>query len=312
MRSALLILLAAAFAPAAGCKWIEDIKNTAQPRPKSTGKMPEVSADQLVHFLNERASRLQSLEYKDTQMRVSGKGIPVAAKLDGMLVAAQPRYFRMESSGRIVDAKVDMGSNPQEFWVYTSAPGSEPLYVFASHSDFESGKAKLPGGIPFEPDWVMQALGMMTLPSTNQYAAVANEKDRTYTLSWTAQTSNGAVRKEIVFDADAATGSRPQVKKHLIRNARTNALIATAEIKSAQTEQIGTIGSGELQSLPAAVQYPTRIVLTWVDPKFEMDLNLDKATMNSQLANNPSRPGIFSRPNVKGATAIDLARYEFK
>lgn len=312
MRSALLILLAAAFAPAAGCKWIEDMKTNMQPRPKATGKLPDVEADQLVHFLNERAERLRSIEYKDTQMRVSGKGIPVAAKLDGSLVAAQPRYFRMESSGRVVAAKVDMGSNPDQFWVYMSAPGEDPLYVFASHSDFQSGKARLPGGIPFEPDWVMQALGMMTFPSTNQYAVVPNDKDRTYTLSWTAQTPNGPVRKEIVFDADAATGTRPQVKKHMIRNARTNALLATAEIKSAQTEQIGVVGSGELRSLPAAIQYPTRVVLKWEEPRFEMDLNLDKATVNAQLADDPSRRGIFARPEIKGTTAIDLARYEFK
>ena len=115
MRTRLLAILAALLVPASGCKWMEDFKTKSQGT-KATGKMPEVSADQLVNFLNERADRLRSIEYSDTRMMVSGKGIPVSAKLDGELSAAQPRYFRMVSSGRVVSSKLLMGSNPQEFW----------------------------------------------------------------------------------------------------------------------------------------------------------------------------------------------------
>ena len=307
MRSVRLILIATLLATAVGCKWIEDLKSSTPGR-KSADKIPEVQADQLVGFLNDRAERLRSIEYSDTRMRVSGKGIPVPATLDGNLAAAQPRNFRMVSSGRIAAAKLDMGSNPQEFWVYIAAPGDAPMYVFASHADFETGKAKMPGGLPFEPDWVMQSLGMVNFPSTNQYSVAINERDRTYTLSWTSATPNGAVRKEVVFDVDAATGTRPQVKKHVLRNAKTNAVIATADIKAVQTERIGVVKGTEL---PAAIQYPTRIVLKWEDPRFEMDLNLDKATVNSSI-DDPGQRGLFARPDIKGTPAIDLARYESK
>jgi len=310
MRSFTMLLIAATLASAIGCKWIDDLKQGAQARPKNTGAIPEVSADQLVNFLNERAEKLRTIEYNDTRLRVSGKGIPVPATLDGNLAAAGPRYFRMVSSGRVAAAKLDMGSNPQEFWVYVAAPGDQPMYVYASHSDFESGKARMPGGIPFEPEWIMQTLGLVTFPSTHQYAVAVNDRDRTYTLSWTTPTpGGGSVRKEIVFDADPATGARPQVKKHMLRNARTNALIATAEIKAAQTERVGVVRGTEL---PAAIQYPTHIVLKWEDPRFEMDLNLDKAVVNQSMTDDPTRRGYFARPDIKGATPIDLARYEFK
>ncbi len=308
MRTLSLVLIAALLASAVGCKWMEDFKNNGAKGNKSTDKIPVVTADELVNFLNARAERLRSIEYSDTRMMVSGKGIPVTAKLDGELSAAQPRYFRLVSSGRVVSSKLLMGSNPQEFWVYLAAPGEDPMYVYASHADFENRKAKLPGGIPFEPDWVMQALGMITYPSTNQYTATPNDRDRTYTLSWTSSTPNGQVRKEVIFDADGATGTRPQVKKHILRNAKTNALIATAEIKAAQTERIGIVRGTEL---PAAIQYPTHIVLKWEEPRFEMDLNLDKATLNQSI-DDPVRRALFVRPEIKGSTAIDLARYEFK
>jgi RNA polymerase sigma factor (sigma-70 family) len=286
----------------------EEILDGAKER-KRTDKLPDVQPNQLVGFLNERADRLRSLEFNDTRMRVSGKGIRVPATQDGNLAVMQPRMFRMVNSGRLASAKLDIGSNDKEFWFYVAAPGDAPMYAFASHEDFASGRAKMPGGFPLEPDWVMHALGMTHLSSTHDYSVAVNDRDRTYTLSWTSATPGGACRKEIVFDADGATGTKPQVKKHVIRNAKTNALIAVAEIKSAQTERVGIIQGSQL---PAAIQYPTHIVFKWEDPHFEMDLNLDKATLNASPIDDSSRRGLFARPEIKGAKAIDLTRQEFK
>ena len=51
-------------------------------------------------------------------------------------------------------------------------------------------------------------------------------------------------------------------------------------------------------------------MLRWEEPHFEMDLNLDKATLNQSI-DDPVRRALFVRPEIKGATAIDLARYDF-
>ena len=48
----------------------------------------------------------------------------------------------------------------------------------------------MPGGIPFEPDWVMQALGMTTLPPNNQYSVKIDE-DAHLRLSRPSTTPNG-------------------------------------------------------------------------------------------------------------------------
>jgi hypothetical protein len=44
-----------------------------------------------------------------------------------------------------------------------------------------------------------------------------------------------AVVKEVVFDADDATGTKPQVKKHTVRDAKSNKPICYAEVKEART-----------------------------------------------------------------------------
>jgi hypothetical protein len=297
-----VVLVAVVLLPLAGCKWIEDHigKNDGKPRP--TGPLLKAQPDQFVTYLNQRAARLQSLNY-DVLLSASDHSVPLPT-LRGTLVATQPRNFRMNVTGGAVGAKVDLGSNSEQFWVYVDAPTMKPTFVFASHSDFESGKAKLPPGIAFEPDWVMQALGMLTLPQNNQYSVKADDSKRTYTLSWPTTTPNGlSVVKQIVFDGDEATGSRPQVKKHLILDTKGK------QICSADIRQVETVSLGQTDSLtgkPLTVQRPVLVVLRWEEQKFEMKLELKSGKVNDPLTDEQVRRW-FTRPNIPGATPIDLA-----
>ncbi len=304
IRHLRLLVAAALLCPAVGCNWMKEWRDQGSNRP--TGKLPDYKAEDLVRFFNWRASQFQSVEYGNVRARVSGKGIPIPVNLDGSMAAAQPKFFRLRSQGRVAGT-IDMGSNAEQFWVYASAPGDEALFVFASHADFEGGRAKMPGGLPFEPDWVMLALGLAPLPPAGNYDVLANERERTHTLGWSAVSPNGVpVRKEVVFDADPATGNRSQVKRHVLRDGK-NKLIATAEIKAAEVARVGQNARGE----PLAIQYPTHMVLRWEDPRFEMDLTLERAAVNTGLADDPAkRAQFFTRPTVPGKEPIDLARFD--
>ncbi|QDU18555.1 hypothetical protein [Urbifossiella limnaea] len=305
VRDLRLLVAAALLCPAVGCNWMREWRDqVGQPRPTPGGRLPDRPASEFVRFVNQRADALQSVEYSDVRMRVSGKGIPISVSLEGNLAAAQPRCFRLIAGGKMA-GKIDLGSNPEQFWVYTGGAG-EPLFVYASHSDFESGRAKIPGGMPFEPDWVMQALGMTKLPEGGQYDVKVDDRERTYTLGWNAVAPNGVpVRKEIVFDGEPATGNRSQVKRHVLRDAK-RAAIATAEIRSAETIAAGVTADGKR----AVTQYPTRLVLKWEEPKFEMDMTLDRGTANAEQAAD-RRAVLFSRPTNLGTPAIDLAGARF-
>lgn len=298
------LLAVVALAPLGGCEWIRThVGNGGDRPPKDGGPLPKVQPDQLVTYLNERSARLQTINFGDVRAVASDHTVPLPA-LRGSLAASQPRNFRMTGSGGAVGAKVDLGSNNDQFWVYVDAPTMKPQFVFASHSDFEAGRAKIPGGIPFEPDWVMQALGMSTLPANNQYSAKTDDSKRTYTLSWPTTLPNGtAVVKEIVFDGDAATGTKPQVKRHLIRDTRGK-LICSAEIKRAATVQLGQ--TDPRTNLPVTIQHPTLLVLRWEEQKFEMELELKTGEVNKALTDEQTRR-LFTRPTIPGANPINLA-----
>jgi hypothetical protein len=239
--------------------------------------------------------------------RVTAKeGLVTYPSLRGDLAAVQPRNFRMRGEGGMVAAKMDLGSNSDQFWMFLDAPTTRPMFVFASHSDFERGIARLPGNIPFEPDWVMQALGMTTFPTTANYEVKQDDKARTYTLSWPATTPTGLpIRKEIIFAADDADSSRnqPQVKRHVIRSA-AGKVICFADVKEAKTVPVG--GADPRTGHPLIVQYPTHVVLRWEEQRFEMDMLLRSAQVNPQLSPEQLQKH-FSRPTIQGAPAVNLA-----
>lgn len=309
MRSLRLLVAAALLAPAAGCGLIDKIGNSGKKPPGTP--VQQVSSAQLVEYLNAQASRLESVTYEDANVTAK-QGLLSMPSLHGNLAATQPRNFRMRGQGGMVASKIDLGSNENQFWLYIDAPTVRPTYVFASHSDFETGRARIPEGIPFEPDWVMQALGMTRFPTDVKYDPVKlDEKARTYTLSWPATTPNGMpIRKEIVFAADDADSSRhqPQVKQHTIRDVKGK-LICSADIKRATTVSVGGTDPRSGQSL--VVQYPTHVVLRWVEQRFELDMTLGGGKVNPQLTSDQIQKH-FSRPNIPGATPINLAEARFE
>jgi len=276
--SRLRLVLCASLLPLAGCAWLREGMGISKEPAKNTGAIPKVTADQLVGYLNAHADRLQSLSYGS--VTVSARDGILEYNASGHLSAAQPRNFRMVvSRGGLLDAKVDLGSNEQQFWAYFAVPTVPQTYVFASHTDFEQGKAKLPGNMPFEPDSVLQAFCMKHYPLDAPYEEVpvpagsvpgrpnatkavpVNEKDRTYTLRWQTTTPNNIkVYKEVVFGADDADAARnqPQVKRYVLRDVKGK-VIASAEVKSAHTVPVG--GTDPVTKRPYVVQYPTEVEL---------------------------------------------------
>jgi hypothetical protein len=296
-----------------GCRQLDDWRQQVQQRRGSRpgGPIPQVSATQLVQYLNQQAGRLRTLSYTEARLTArEGEGLKgaISYTLRGRLAAAAPRYFHLSAQGGLAGGKVDLGSNEERFWIYVDAPGSQPLYAFATHADFAAGKVQLPGQLPFEPDWVLQALGLATFPLELAYDPVhIDERARTYTLSWATSTPNGLpIRKEIVFAVDTATGSRPQVLRHRIRDSRGR-LICSADIHSVHTFPTGT--SDPNSGLPHIVQVPHQVVLRWEQQKVEVDLRLDDARVNQPWTAEQLRAEFT--PRISGAVPINLAEARF-
>jgi hypothetical protein len=293
------VLAIASLSGISGCKSLGlDRKDKDEP-PKAAGGVPERSAKDLIDYLNSKSALVQSISYTDVSLTASENGKDMPRLGDSSLFAAKPRNFRLICGTNFTSGEVDLGSNDREFWMYVKRMDG-PNYFYCSHEEFARGAGRrFP--IPFDTNWVMQALGMAEYDPNGQYEARAYAKQRKYVLEERGTTPNGvAVRKLVVFNVDHENGQKPVVAKHLVVNDRDEPL-ASAEIL-----RVKPVLLRDASGQGSYVQVPTEVVLEWPQQKFKMRLVLDREKVNEDMR---QRSALFVRPEIKGANAIDLATY---
>lgn len=303
MRPLRVFLLGGAVALAAGCGWLDKIKG----RPAVPAeKLDPKSAKDFVAFLNRQAGFVQTIRYDSVSLKADlpDVRVPIPRMNSGLLVCGKDRTFRLQAGYIVGGDQLDVGSNAQEMWMYVQTP--KPTYLVCSHADFPRVQNDLP--VPFEPDWVLQALGLTTFPDQTDYRCDLIEKDRVYRLSYDDQSANGQPLKKVIeFAGDRADGSAPQVRRHLVyaqsADTRKWELQTVAEIKQVQTVSAGT---DPATGLPAMVQVPTQLLLEWPKQKVKMDLRLGDIKVND--GKTPAT--MFARPATIGnVQPINLAEY---
>lgn len=286
---------------AVGCEFLSRIK-PKQDNPLPTGPVKEVTAQEILSYLNTQATNLQSVQYPDVYIDVyNGKQHFTLG--DSSLACAKPRNFLMVGGKSLIGEIVHIGSNDQEFWMYSKLP--EKTYLFCSHQDFQQGAAQLP--FPFDPDWALQALGMATYPANAQYQVATEQKTREHTLSFDTFTPQGmTVRKQVVLAADQAYGTIPQVKRYTVSD-RAGRRIATAEVKQVSTLQTG---QDPQTNRPIYVQVPSEVQLEWPQQQFRMNLRLKNPKINLGYSPQQQRE-LFTKPVIDGVKPINLAQAQF-
>jgi hypothetical protein len=293
-----LILMAASL----GCKGLGLQPRDPNAPPKATGAIPERTAADLVNYLNTKAGLVQSLSFTDVSVTATENGKDMPRLGDSSLFASQPRNFRLMCGTNLTSGEVDLGANDREFWMYVKRMDG-PNYFYCSHDDFSKGAGKrFP--IPFDVNWVMQALGMATFDPNGQFEIRTYAKQRKYVLEEKATTPNGVtVRKLIAFNIDHDDGRRPVVAKHFVADSQDQVL-ASAEILSVRKVSVKD-SSGTAHYM----QVPTEVVLEWPQQKFKMRLTLDREKVNDDLRDRAAL--LFNRPQIRGSNPIDLATYSF-
>jgi hypothetical protein len=302
------VLLAALFAPAAGCEWLRkagiEKDNGTQVQ---GGPLADVTAGELVAYLNRQADLLHAVRYNDVYIDVH-MGREHNTLGDSTLICAKPRNFLLVGGRPVVGELIHIGSNDREFWMLTKRP-LEPSYVYCSHDDFRRGAGQLP--IPFDPDWALEALGMAAYDPGLPYRVETDQRARLHTLSVETTTPQGVpVRKEVVLDPyPHPRESRPHVRQHRVLD-RNNNVIAMADVKESATLPAHPV-PGNGRAAPAYVQVPTRVVLEWPQQQTKMELRLGRPRVNERLT-EAEMATLFTRPQPRnGVNPINLAEARF-
>jgi hypothetical protein len=242
------------------------------------------SAQDLVAYLNRNASHINSLVCSNVDLDCK-QGLQ-QFHIRGKLACQKPRNFRMQAEA-LGKTEADIGSNETEFW-YWIARG-DPYLIHCSYQDLERG-VRIP--FPFQPDWVMEALGISQHDPAQAYEMV--QKDRTYQLVQNTKNSQGQrVRKVTVFNMQNG-----QVTDHILTDPSGRREICRAHIE-------------EQQEVRQGVGLPRRIVFTYPAESLTLKMTLwhraDEVTLDPQFDAERVNT-LFRRPALQGVPGYDLGR----
>lgn len=272
--------------PLAGCE-SGGKKFLFGPAPEPTQTPAGVpSAESLVAYLNDNASRVQSLRCVDVDLEASQK-LQGSFNLRAKMMSAKPKNFLMTASA-LGNPIVDLGSNESEFWFWFSkAP--DPYQYFCTYKDFEEGKvARFP--FPFRPDWIMESLGMGPYGPASKY--MLEHDATTLKLVEKTRTPQGqAVRKVIVISRKPVAPPQPQVQAYMLYDDASGKEICSAKILDVHID-------------PATGAVVPRRMELWVPAESaRLKITFNRMDVNPQL-----NLAAFQRQPLQGVQSFDLAR----
>jgi hypothetical protein len=284
MRQITSALGLAALLVLAGCKpWLRQPNGV--PPPAASGPQT-VDAGTLVSSLNANAQRLQSLQVDDLDIQARADGNYVG--LVGVMSCQKPRNFRLMANVFGSQA-VDMGSNGQEFWWWISK-ADPPYLVHCAYQDLSRGNVYLP--FPFQPDWVVEALGMGEYNPAGSYQVKMNPQT-VELIEQTTSLQGQPVRKVTVFDRATAGTQWPKVVAHVLQDSGGNEICSARIVDYRADKATGAV-------------VPHQVVLSWPAQKIRLDMKLDGVKVNALTEQRAA--ALFSRPQLRNVRDIDLAR----
>ena len=247
------------------------------------------TAGDLVAYLNKEASKLHTLESDDLYMTVHAPG-DTTPGVKGALFCQSPRNFRL--TGQVFGtSQVDFGSNNDLFWFWIKQDPSNSIY-FCKYEDFNQG-VRLP--FPFQPEWVLQALGMAQYDPKKDYRV--ETKPDSFELVETATVQGQPVKKITVFNRRHLQKGEPQVRMHIVRDAKTGKDITSAEIKRVMYASYRNTDGRE-----SYTAYPQKVIMKWPSENVSMELTLGDVLVNKQV------PGdVFTMLQLPNVPKLNLA-----
>jgi len=245
------------------------------------------SAD-LVRYLNRESKKLQAITCQDLDIDVKDKGILVPT-VRGNMICQKPRNFRL--TGKAAGSpQIDFGSNDEQFWFWVKQ--GAPVLFHCNYSDFEKG-VNMP--FPFQPEWVVQALGMSEYsdPANYQVEVKGNQIE----LIENSTVQGKPVRKTTRFNSAIVAPPTPQITGYVMLDANGKTL-CSASVKEVRQMQLP---NGEWAI------YPRKVQLEWPIEQMRLELTLDKVSLNQAIGQEQTTR-LFTRPNWPNIENYDLAR----
>lgn len=114
---------------------------------------PNPTLEQVVDYVNANVDKVHGWRCSNPKINVN------RMPLGGNIVVERERRLRLEVTSPL-GKEVDFGSNDNIFWMWAKRNEPQGVY-YAAHEDLDVARQKMQ--IPFEPQWLMETLGVAPL-----------------------------------------------------------------------------------------------------------------------------------------------------
>lgn len=140
-----------------GCAWMRwnQRGEMASFGPKVPCRVPpHATAEELVTYLNQNVDKLQGWRASRVSLRANG------IRLSADIAVEKSRHLRIVVNS-VAGNELDLGCNDDVFWFWAKRSPDRAV-MYASHEELDLVRDTLQ--IPFEPDMLMEALGVAAIP----------------------------------------------------------------------------------------------------------------------------------------------------
>jgi len=275
-----LLLIVAAVLPLAGCRALCDQVRWCPYCPPECQLSEDSTPKQVIAFLNANADRVYSWRSTSASIRARAEGgLPVT--LSANIAVARPRQFRLRAT--LLGAnEVDLGSNAERFWFWIRR-SQQPHVITVGHDDLSRVHKQL--SLPFEPDWLIEALGVSPLAEGEW--SVASSRPGQHRLTLVAERRSprgGLVRRRLVVDTCLGVVIEQSLFDETAR------LIAVAKL------------SDHRPDAETGIVVPRRIELEWPEAELALVIRMKEVEINP----SPIPASTWEVPRGLGSGPIDL------
>lgn len=263
-----------------GCAWLRNFAGM-QPAPPPCVLAPGAAPEEVVGYLNENTAKITAWRTGRATVSSRGKlGVPISTS--ATIAVESPRNFRLIAYGPMGSQEADLGSNQDHFWFWNK--NNEEKSVFrARHNEDPIRMRNFP--IPFQPDWIMESLGVVAI-NLDEVTVQPSQPGTPTLLLIADRVSPQGFKVRKLTEVDTCHGV---IRQHALYDARGQ-LIARAVL------------NGHRRFAPSQAVLPTRIDLDWPQAQLAMTLTL------ADIEVNPARipPQTWTIPTISGYTLRDL------
>ena len=264
-----------------GC-WLTSVFKSPWSRAPEHVLQPGASKADVVAHLNKNISPLMSWKSSNVHILAPGPGgIPM--RLTASMAVESPKKFRLMAHS-LAGNEVDFGSNSDRFWFWINR--NKPRHVFTvAHEELSRAQQRIL--IPFQPDWLMESLGVIPIDVNN----VTIQEDP----------SQAGI---IVLDSKQVTPEGDTVHRLIQVDSRQGRIIAHS-LYSAGGQLIAqaTLNAYKIEEA-SGIALPHKIDLSLPQTGLQMTITLGQIDVNPEYI--PEK--IWQLPEIPNSPVFDLAR----